>query len=780
MGRPLRGTARPGAARVRFVARRRPRRSRRSTSRVRARTSRALARAASSRPPIAAQLRAALDDVADEDRERPLRRGRARDGGGRRARRDRRARARARGRRRRLAACGRAAATIKSRRRSRSTCAARARDGAERARTAGARGARARASGARRRTSCSPRRRTGSPRSRSCSRSGSAPSPKASRARPNASSASPQDALRACPLGSGACSGSTLPLDRAAAARELGFAAPSRNALDAIGNRDVALDLVHAVARALGTASRVSEELVLWCAPAFGYARLDDAASTGSSLMPQKRNPDPFELVRAHAAVASGELAAALGTMTGIALSYHRDLQETKAVVIRATERGLAALGAFVRALRIRVAFDGAAMSARAADGYTVATDVADALVARGISARDAHALVGRAVGDAERAGRPLGAADLETLADAAGSRGRSSRRSTRSRACARSGPSARRRPTRSRGRSTNSKRCSARRRQTAPRMIARSRRRRGGICRRASSYGSCSPTTVSNSARSRAHRTPAARSPSTRRCGAWTARSIRPARSRRRCGRATSWRSRAARTGARENVPRLLAAGARVIDFSDAFRLRGARSGRGVRLARALSRRARDARLRRESGLLPDSDAARPPAARRRSRRDLVQLVVDAKSGVTGAGRTPATASLFAEVDGDVRAYGLDGHRHEPEIVQELAAAGIVAPLVFTPHVVPLARGMLADCYATFRERAGCGRGGRRVRARLCGRRVRARAAAGSRAERRRRRPHERRRSARVRARQRRARDRAPSTISAKAPRVKRCRTST
>jgi argininosuccinate lyase len=227
------------------------------------------------------------------------------------------------------------------------------------------------------------------------------------------------DARLACPLGSGACSGSTLPLDRAAAARELGFAAPSRNALDAIGSRDLALDLLHAVARALNAASRVSEELVMWCTPAFGYARLDDAASTGSSLMPQKRNPDPFELVRAHAAAANGALAAALGTTTGIALSYHRDLQETKAVVIRAVERGLAALHAFARALDY-MSWNGETMSARAGDGYTVATDIADALVARGVTARTAHELVGGAVGTAERAGRSLTETDLEALALAA------------------------------------------------------------------------------------------------------------------------------------------------------------------------------------------------------------------------------------------------------------------------------------------------------------------------------------------------------------------------
>jgi argininosuccinate lyase len=228
------------------------------------------------------------------------------------------------------------------------------------------------------------------------------------------------DAARSCPLGSGASSGSTLPLDRAKAATLLGFAGPSGNALDAIGNRDVALDLVHATARALGAASRVSEELVIWCTPAFGYARLDDAASTGSSLMPQKRNPDPFELVRAHAAAANGALAGALGTTTGIALSYHRDLQETKAIVIRAVERGLAALDAFGIALGY-VTYDAANMSARAGDGYTIATDLADALVARGVTARQAHELVGNAVSTAEHEKRALDQRDLDALAKAAG-----------------------------------------------------------------------------------------------------------------------------------------------------------------------------------------------------------------------------------------------------------------------------------------------------------------------------------------------------------------------
>jgi argininosuccinate lyase len=228
------------------------------------------------------------------------------------------------------------------------------------------------------------------------------------------------DARGLCPLGSGACSGSSLPLDRAMAARLLEFAAPSRNALDSAGDRDLALDLLHAVARALSSASRVSEEVVVWCTPAFGYARLDDAASTGSSLMPQKRNPDPFELVRASAAAANGAYAGALGTLAGLALSYQRDLQETKALVLRGSERGLAALDAFARAFA-HVSFDGARMTARAGDGYTVATDLAEALIARGVPARRAHALTGARVAAAEAESRQVDDTDLSALAHECG-----------------------------------------------------------------------------------------------------------------------------------------------------------------------------------------------------------------------------------------------------------------------------------------------------------------------------------------------------------------------
>ncbi|MGD0475907.1 MAG: argininosuccinate lyase [Candidatus Velthaea sp.] len=222
-------------------------------------------------------------------------------------------------------------------------------------------------------------------------------------------------ARETCPLGSGAVAGSSLPLDRWAAARELGFARPSRNALDTIGDRDVALDLLHAAARAAIAASRPSEEFVIWSTPAFGYARLGDAAATGSSLMPQKRNPDPFELVRASAAHIAATYTGALATTTGIALSYHRDLQETKALVIRGTERALATLDTFARAFA-ELAFNESAMSARAADGYTVATDLADAVIASGKTARAAHRAVGERVLRAEVEGRPLDASDTLAL----------------------------------------------------------------------------------------------------------------------------------------------------------------------------------------------------------------------------------------------------------------------------------------------------------------------------------------------------------------------------
>jgi len=218
-----------------------------------------------------------------------------------------------------------------------------------------------------------------------------------------------RSAVMSSPLGSAALAGSGLPLNRERAARALGFGAPSRNALDAIGNRDAALDLAHACVRAVIDASRIAEELIAWSAPAHGYVRLDDAASTGSSLMPQKRNPDPFELVRANAARLASAYAGALGTLCGLAPSYQRDLQVTKSLTVGIVEDALRVLEAFGRAW-VAVEFVRERMEDTALDGYTIATDLADAMIATGISPREAHARVGAAIALAEREGRQLNA----------------------------------------------------------------------------------------------------------------------------------------------------------------------------------------------------------------------------------------------------------------------------------------------------------------------------------------------------------------------------------
>lgn len=220
-------------------------------------------------------------------------------------------------------------------------------------------------------------------------------------------SAAAVSAAESCPLGSGAVAGSSLPLDRAIAATRLGFARPSRNAMDAVGTRDAALDVAHAHVRACLDASRIAGELVIWATPAFGYVKLGDASSTGSSLMPQKRNPDIFELMRGVASAEVGSYAGALSTLAGMALSYHRDLQETKRLIVEIVERGSAALRAFERALG-DTQFVREACNARAGDGYGVATDLADALIAQGASARDAHVQVGALVRQAEDEGRKL------------------------------------------------------------------------------------------------------------------------------------------------------------------------------------------------------------------------------------------------------------------------------------------------------------------------------------------------------------------------------------
>ncbi len=213
------------------------------------------------------------------------------------------------------------------------------------------------------------------------------------------------------PLGSGALAGAGFPLDRAAVARELGFDGPSANSLDAVSDRDFVVEILAAVALGMVHLSRLSEELTWWSNPRFGFVRLSDAFSTGSSMMPNKKNPDPAELVRGRAGRVIGALAGMLAVLKGLPLAYQRDLQEDKAPLFESVatyEASLAVLAGLIESLAV----DRVRMRAAADEGFITATAVADELVRQGVPFRTAHHLVGRLVAQAESAG--VGLADLD------------------------------------------------------------------------------------------------------------------------------------------------------------------------------------------------------------------------------------------------------------------------------------------------------------------------------------------------------------------------------
>jgi len=199
------------------------------------------------------------------------------------------------------------------------------------------------------------------------------------------------------PLGAGALAGSTLPLDREATARALGFEGPARNSMDAVASRDAALEFLAAAAIAMVHLSRLAEELVLWSSPEFGFAELADAYATGSSLMPQKKNPDVPELVRGKTGRAIGNLVTLLTVMKGLPLTYNRDLQEDKEPVFDSAVTLRDALEVMAGALAtLRV--DVARMRRAAEDPLLLATDLAEVLVREGVAFREAHEAVGHVV----------------------------------------------------------------------------------------------------------------------------------------------------------------------------------------------------------------------------------------------------------------------------------------------------------------------------------------------------------------------------------------------
>jgi argininosuccinate lyase len=195
-------------------------------------------------------------------------------------------------------------------------------------------------------------------------------------------------------LGAGALAGSSLPLDPAATARSLGFAEVFENSLDAVSDRDFVAEVLFALALLGVHLSRLGEEIVLWSSSEFGFVELDDAFSTGSSMMPQKKNPDVAELARGKAGRLIGHLTGLLATLKGLPLTYNKDLQEDKEPLFDAVDTVrlvLLALDGMVATIRFRVEV----MAEAAESPYAAATDLAELLVVRGVAFRDAHGIVG-------------------------------------------------------------------------------------------------------------------------------------------------------------------------------------------------------------------------------------------------------------------------------------------------------------------------------------------------------------------------------------------------
>ncbi|MEA3035528.1 MAG: argininosuccinate lyase [Sphingomonadales bacterium] len=217
------------------------------------------------------------------------------------------------------------------------------------------------------------------------------------------------------PLGAAALAGTSFPIDREATAAALGFDRPAANSLDAVSDRDFALDYLAAATLCALHLSRLAEELIVWASQPFGFVTLPDDYSTGSSIMPQKRNPDAAELVRGHCGRIAGALVSLVVTMKGLPLAYAKDMQDDKPPVFEAYDLlmlSLQVLAGMVEAIR----FDEVRMLAAAQVGFATATDLADWLVREaGVPFREAHHIVGRAVQAAEERG--VGLADLDLAA---------------------------------------------------------------------------------------------------------------------------------------------------------------------------------------------------------------------------------------------------------------------------------------------------------------------------------------------------------------------------
>lgn len=203
--------------------------------------------------------------------------------------------------------------------------------------------------------------------------------------------------MNTCPLGAGALAGTTYPLDREYTAELLGFDEPTRNSMDSVSDRDYVIELLSALSTVMMHLSRFSEEIILWNSNEYRFVEIDDAYSTGSSIMPQKKNPDIAELLRGKTGRVYGALMSVLTTMKGIPLAYNKDMQEDKELTFDAIDTVKGCLALFTGMVST-MEFRKDVMEASAKNGFTNATDAADYLVNHGVPFRDAHGIVGRLV----------------------------------------------------------------------------------------------------------------------------------------------------------------------------------------------------------------------------------------------------------------------------------------------------------------------------------------------------------------------------------------------
>ena len=221
-----------------------------------------------------------------------------------------------------------------------------------------------------------------------------------------------------CPLGSGALAGTTYPLDRQFTAEKLGFAAPCANSLDGVSDRDFCIELANAISICMMHLSRLSEEIILWCSWEFKFIELDDAFTTGSSIMPQKKNPDVTELIRGKSGRVYGNLVQLLVTMKGLPLAYNKDLQEDKEGALDTAHTLMQCLSVMAGMISTWTVNEDA-MARECGVGHLAATDVADYLAKRGLPFREAHAVVGHLVLMCEKRGCNLEDLPFEVFQEA-------------------------------------------------------------------------------------------------------------------------------------------------------------------------------------------------------------------------------------------------------------------------------------------------------------------------------------------------------------------------